>query len=158
MNAVLVFILLLLAVNYPVNGYSGEFNIDLKMPDVSPHQEDLYLCNAYHVEQDLQYIVEFDPKPTKHVHHILVFACKVPGHVFNDIKSVWNCPENVNQPGEGYVTAPACAEGAVIYAWAQQAPKLRLPMGVAYRMGRLADVNYIVLQAHYIKVDASTLR
>ena len=85
---------------------------------------------------------------------MLIFGCKTPGLENVSDAIVWNCPENMQQKSKGYEIAPACAEGSVIYAWAQDAPALRLPPGVAYRIGGDSGINFLVLQAHYIKVDA----
>src|SRR5207253_1771919 len=100
-------------------------------------------------------LVTFDPKPTKNVHHMLIYGCLEPGYQnSNGSHDVWNCPENMRQKSKGYVTAPACNQGEVIYAWAQDAPALHLPPGVAFRIGNGTRIKHLVLQAHYIRVDA----
>lgn len=86
---------------------------------------------------------------------MLIYGCKVPGHQeAGNPQVVWNCPEHPSQPGIGYAIAPACDEGTVIYSWTHQAAPLHLPPGVAYRIAGDSDINYLVLQAHYIHVDA----
>ncbi len=42
---------------------------------------------------------------------------------------------------------------AVIYAWAMDAPKLTLPLDVAFKIGQETDVKYLVLQVHYAQTD-----
>lgn len=49
-----------------------------------------------------------------------------------------------------------CASGApqqIIYAWARDAPKLALPDGVGFKVGKDSPIKYIVLQVHYAHID-----
>jgi peptidylglycine monooxygenase len=53
------------------------------MPNVSPQTKDSYLCVAKELtENDPKFITQFVPHSHKEVaHHILVYACEVPGVV-----------------------------------------------------------------------------
>lgn len=42
----------------------------------------------------------------------------------------------------------------VIYAWAKNAPKLVLPPGVAFHVGKTTGLKYLTLQVHYADVTA----
>lgn len=47
-----------------------------------------------------------------------------------------------------------CSEGSqIIYAWARDAPKLELPEGVGFKVGRNSPIQYLVLQVHYAHID-----
>lgn len=49
-----------------------------------------------------------------------------------------------------------CGSGApsqIIYAWARDAPKLELPEGVGFKVGKDSPIQYIVLQVHYAHID-----
>lgn len=37
----------------------------------------------------------------------------------------------------------------VLYAWARNAPKLKLPENVGFKVGRDSPIKYLVLQVHY---------
>lgn len=41
----------------------------------------------------------------------------------------------------------------IIYAWARDAPPLKLPNGVGFKVGSDSPIKYIVLQVHYAVVD-----
>lgn len=36
-----------------------------------------------------------------------------------------------------------------MYAWARDAPTLKLPNGVGFKVGGNSNINYLVLQVHY---------
>ena len=40
----------------------------------------------------------------------------------------------------------------MIYAWAKNAPKLVLPEGVAFHVGKSTKLKYLTLQVHYADV------
>lgn len=40
----------------------------------------------------------------------------------------------------------------IIYAWARDAPKLELPEGVGFKVGKSAPIQYLVLQVHYAHI------
>ena len=55
---------------------------------------------------------------------------------------------------EGTKQAAPCARGQqIIYAWAKNAPQLRLPKDVGFKVGgRDSKIKYLVLQVHYASV------
>ena len=51
--------------------------------------------------------------------------------------------------------APVCESGNnIIYAWAMDAPELRLPDGVGFKVGGDTDIQWLVLQVHYKDVSS----
>lgn len=40
----------------------------------------------------------------------------------------------------------------ILYAWARDAPTLKLPNGVGFKVGRGTKINYLVLQVHYHRI------
>lgn len=40
----------------------------------------------------------------------------------------------------------------IIYAWARDAPKLELPEGVGFKVGKDSPIKYLVLQVHYAHI------
>lgn len=54
----------------------------------------------------------------------------------------------------GVDTASPCLDGLqVIYAWARDAPKLELPEGVGFKVGKDSPIKYLVLQVHYAHIE-----
>ena len=52
-------------------------------------------------------------------------------------------------------SAPVCASGNnIVYAWAMDAPELRLPDGVGFKVGGDTDIQWLVLQVHYKDVSS----
>lgn len=50
---------------------------------------------------------------------------------------------------------PVCQDGSsIIYAWAMDAPELRLPKDVGFKVGDETAINWIVLQVHYKDVSS----
>lgn len=41
----------------------------------------------------------------------------------------------------------------ILYAWARDAPRLDLPSGVGFKVGKNSQTKYLVLQVHYAHVD-----
>lgn len=55
-----------------------------------------------------------------------------------------------------HIRANPCKEGTptqIVYAWARDAPKLLLPDGVGFKVGKSSSIKYLVLQVHYAHVD-----
>lgn len=55
-----------------------------------------------------------------------------------------------------HIRANPCKEGSatqIVYAWARDAPKLVLPEGVGFKVGKSSPIKYLVLQVHYATVD-----
>ncbi|XP_035667585.1 peptidylglycine alpha-hydroxylating monooxygenase-like [Branchiostoma floridae] len=122
----------------------SEYSVDIRMPDVSPEKHDTYLCYKVPLDQkEPSYIVGFEPKVEDHAaHHILLYGCEVPGSADKDL---WNCGEM-----SGSTIHPTCQQGAqILYAWAMDAPELKLPKDVGFKIGGNTDVKYLVLQVHY---------
>lgn len=40
----------------------------------------------------------------------------------------------------------------ILYAWARDAPKLELPEGVGFKVGKSSPIQYLVLQVHYAHI------
>lgn len=54
----------------------------------------------------------------------------------------------------GIESANPCGEHSqIIYAWARDAPPLKLPDGVGFKVGKTSPIKYIVLQVHYGHVE-----
>lgn len=105
---------------------------------------------------DHEYIVGFTPNASMNTaHHILIYGCETPGYYERDTpRAVWNCGEMAHSGSSEYKTAPTCARGSqVIYAWAMDAPALKLPQGVGFKVGGDTGVKFLVLQVHYANVD-----
>ena len=130
--------------------------LPLLMPDVQPKVPETYLCTAFTMpKSDFEYVVEFTPNASMHTaHHILIYGCEIPGQWERDSpRLVWDCGEMSGQQS-GYLRGPTCSAGSqVIYAWAKDAPPLKLPEGVGFRVGKDTGINYLVLQVHYAHVD-----
>lgn len=107
------------------------------MPDVTPTQDDDYLCTSTKLNVRDSYIIGFEPHADmKKVHHMLVFGCSSLGTSSNH----WQC-------GHHHLL---CHGMSIIYAWGRNADPLKLPDGVGFKVGRQADVNHILLQVHYL--------
>jgi len=136
---------------------SGEYAVGkfgILMPKVRPHRPELYLCTPVKVDfTNDYYIIGFQPNASMNVaHHMLMYGCEFPGST----KPVWNCGEMAKKEGDLEETASVCKAGGpsqIIYAWARDAPTLRLPEGVGFKVGRNSPIKYIVLQVHYAVVD-----
>ncbi|XP_072038753.1 peptidylglycine alpha-hydroxylating monooxygenase-like [Amphiura filiformis] len=121
----------------------GGFEVNLRMPQVRPLEDDTYLCHVMPMPKDIPvYIVGYEPHADSHTaHHILLFGCKLPG----DFDPVWNCGE---MAGSG--ARPVCmGQQNILYAWALDAPALELPKDVGFKVGGDSDIDYLVLQVHY---------
>jgi len=123
---------------------------ELRMPGVQPKQGDLYMCHSIRLDPNEEHnIVQFVPHGSMHsMHHMLLYGCSLPGSG-ND---VWDCGEMHTGDGQGeYQEGPVCADGAhIIYAWARDAPELKLPKDVGFRVGGKTRLQYLVLQVHYM--------
>ncbi|XP_025077084.1 probable peptidylglycine alpha-hydroxylating monooxygenase 1 [Pomacea canaliculata] len=125
-------------------------SLRLVMPAVSPQEPDLYLCHSMNVSNQDIYIREFIPVADKDIaHHILLYGCNEPG----SLESVWNCGEMVAQNTQSYQVAPVCAsDSKILYAWAMDAPMLKLPDDVAFHVGQNTHIKNLVVQVHYKNV------
>lgn len=126
-------------------------NVDLLMPSVQPQVTDTYLCHGMKMNKDAQYVVGFKPRASmEKAHHILIYGCTEPGNS----DSVWDCGE-MHSGSQKFDSAPVCASGNnIVYAWAMDAPELRLPDGVGFKVGGDTDIQWLVLQVHYKDVSS----
>uniref|UniRef100_T1IHZ3 Copper type II ascorbate-dependent monooxygenase N-terminal domain-containing protein n=1 Tax=Strigamia maritima TaxID=126957 RepID=T1IHZ3_STRMM len=82
---------------------------------------------------------------------MLLYGCVTPGKEYD----AWSCGE-IQESSSHYKTGPTpvCGKGSqIMYAWAKDAPKLDLPEGVGFKIGKNTDVKYLVLQVHYLDVS-----
>jgi len=113
--------------------------------------EEAYLCTPVRVtDTETFYVTGFKPNATAHTaHHMLVYGCEEPGSE----APMWNCGE-MAEAEEGLELHPPCAAGnQIIYAWAMDAPELKLPADTGFRMGKDSNIKYLVLQVHYAHID-----
>uniref|UniRef100_A0A182QIJ1 peptidylglycine monooxygenase n=1 Tax=Anopheles farauti TaxID=69004 RepID=A0A182QIJ1_9DIPT len=131
--------------DYPV----GRF--PFLMPKVVPYKPELYLCTPVKVDYTKSYyIVGFEPNATMATaHHMLLYGCGQPGSE----SAVWNCGEMAGGSEESGSPCGSGASSQIIYAWARDAPKLELPEGVGFKVGKDSPIQYIVLQVHYAHID-----
>ena len=73
---------------------------------------------------------------------MLIYGCEEPGSA-EDV--AWSCGEMHTEPGEAH-SPPCKSKSQIIYAWAKDAPELKLPDGVGFRVGLGSDIKYLVLQ------------
>ncbi|VVC38980.1 Copper type II, ascorbate-dependent monooxygenase-like, C-terminal,Peptidylglycine alpha- [Cinara cedri] len=135
------------AESYHVDKYS------LLMPNVRPKKMDLYLCTPIRIDPNKSYfIVTFEPKAYGHtVHHMLLYGCSEPGSP----EPVWNCEEMYSSSNDhnSYMHTNPCKSGSnILYSWARDAPTLKLPNGVGFKVGLGTQNNYLVLQVHYHRI------
>ncbi|CAI9733851.1 probable peptidylglycine alpha-hydroxylating monooxygenase 1 isoform X2 [Octopus vulgaris] len=125
--------------------------VELLMPNVQPRVADTYLCLSLKANTTASYIVGFQPHANMATaHHILLYGCGTPG---KDAK-IWNCGEMGPTFSRHYATGPTCRTNpSILYAWAMDAPSLKLPKDVGFKVGGNSDVQYLVLQIHYKNVD-----
>ena len=65
-----------------------------------------------------------------------------------------NCGEMASAEN-GENAGPICKSGAkILYAWAMDAPALKLEEGVAFKVGKNTGINSLVLQIHYKNVES----
>ena len=64
---------------------------------------------------------------------------------------VFNCGAmTTKQDGLGSALNPCGSGSSIIYAWAQNAPKLSLPKDVAFRVGGDSGIDWLVLQVGFL--------
>jgi len=124
-------------------------NVELRMPDVQPQVPDVYLCHAAKMGEISKYITGFIPHGDMHTaHHILVFGCSEPG----SSTDTWNCGEMHGKDHSMPTSSPCGSDTKIIYAWAMDAPELKLPEGVGFHVGGDSDIQWLVVQIHYTDV------
>lgn len=94
-------------------------------------------------------LVGFQPNASMNTaHHMLLYGCGEPGSA----KPLWNCGEMSQGEADENSGSP-CESGShsqIIYAWARDAPRLNLPEGVGFKVGKNSPIKYLVLQVHYM--------
>lgn len=124
-------------------------NVELRMPQVQPQVPDIYLCHAMKAGDVSSYISGFIPHgDMRYAHHMLLFGCKEPGST----QDTWNCGEMHGADHSMAMSPPCSEETKIIYAWAMDAPELKLPEGVSFHIGGDSEIQYVVLQIHYTDV------
>lgn len=114
------------------------------MPNVTPHEEDNYLCIAYSVKDLVPtggqpiYITKFEAdSDANKAHHIILQSCRSVG-VDDATAKPWDCRHHLT-----------CEEGEeIIFAWARRAPPTEMPNDVTFKVDP-TDTPYLVLQVHY---------
>ncbi|XP_030382851.1 peptidylglycine alpha-hydroxylating monooxygenase [Scaptodrosophila lebanonensis] len=137
--------------DYAMDG-NKKLRFPFLMPSVRPTTPELYLCTPIKVDPTTTYyIVGFEPNATMNTaHHMLLYGCGEPGTT----KTTWNCGEMAKASSEE--TASPCgshSHSQILYAWARDAPKLELPTGVGFKVGKGTQIKYMVLQVHYAHID-----
>ncbi|KAJ8664331.1 hypothetical protein QAD02_005993 [Eretmocerus hayati] len=125
------------------------------MPNVQPNVPELYLCTPVKIDpDDTYYIVGFEPNATMNTaHHILLYGCGLPG----GSDPVWNCGEMSSSETKASLPVGGVCRSStqqIIYAWARDAPKLILPDGVGFKVGKDSPLKYLVLQVHYAHIES----
>ncbi|XP_062340403.1 peptidyl-glycine alpha-amidating monooxygenase isoform X3 [Osmerus eperlanus] len=117
---------------------SHNFSLDVRMPGVSPTASDSYLCVAVPVPTSRDaYIVDFVPHASMDTaHHMLLYGCRTPVST----TGYWDC---------GSAQGTCEDDGAIMYAWARNAPPTKLPRDVGFKVGGKSKITYFVLQIHY---------
>jgi peptidylglycine monooxygenase len=128
----------------------GEESTELRMPGAIVTKPETYLCTAIEVDQAKpHYITEFKAHgKSQHAHHILLFGCTTPG----SDHAIWNCGE-MNNGGKDHIyeSASPCGSGSqILYDWGRDAPALKLPEGVGFKVGGDSQFQYLVAQVHYM--------
>lgn len=131
----------------------------LQVPNVKPDHPEQYLCMAKRLPVGLesQYIVGFNPQgDAKKVHHMLMYGCQFPGVFERDSPNlVWDCGEMLSAEdtttAQSFEQGPVCrGKQNILYGWALDAPSLKLPKGVGFKVGGVGnDIQFLVLQVHY---------
>jgi peptidylglycine monooxygenase len=137
------------------NGQRGEQEI--RMPNSKPNLPETYLCTPLKLDlNESVYITGFEPKADKNTaHHMILFGCQMPGKT----DPVFHCGAmDAGQQEDSPTTSP-CANGtSIIYAWAQNAPKLHLPKDVGFRVGgEGSNVVWLVLQVKHLSETFTVL-
>ncbi|KRZ69594.1 putative peptidylglycine alpha-hydroxylating monooxygenase Y71G12B.4 [Trichinella papuae] len=123
----------------------------LNMPGVRPDHNEQYLCKAIKLDRtNVHYITKFQPQISmSRAHHMLLFGCDLPG----SDEEVWDCGEMTGQSDTARSSLPVCDPSGktnIIYGWARDAPALTLPAGTGFKVAGNTEVQYLVLQVHYM--------
>lgn len=138
----------------------GGKQISIRMPDIRPDHADQYLCMTRRVKPDIngEFIVGFNPVANANrVHHMLMYGCERPGIYQRDSPNfVWDCSQmqfgdDDKDRARTFEEAPVCrGQQHILYGWALDAPALKLPGEVGFKIGGLdSNIHFLVLQVHY---------
>ncbi|XP_022332159.2 peptidyl-glycine alpha-amidating monooxygenase A-like isoform X2 [Crassostrea virginica] len=109
--------------------------LDLLMKNASVTMNDEYLCSSYKLSTNDQYIVQYEALANAGTaHHILLFGCDEPAST----KDYWHCGRLCK------------SQEQILFAWAKNAPRLKLPKDVGFHVGGKTSIKYIVIQVHYV--------
>uniref|UniRef100_A0A1I8GTK7 Peptidylglycine monooxygenase n=1 Tax=Macrostomum lignano TaxID=282301 RepID=A0A1I8GTK7_9PLAT len=114
--------------------------LKVEMPGAAPTHDDSYLCSSTKVPANAGkelYIVGFQALSDMSVaHHVLLYGCQRPQV----------------EPGKVGDCGGICSSGGskIVYAWARNAPELRLPANTGFVIGGASSIQYIVIQVHYL--------
>ncbi|KAK6105982.1 Copper type II ascorbate-dependent monooxygenase C-terminal domain family protein [Brugia pahangi] len=108
--------------------------VTIQVNGYKPVIDDDYIAVSMPIEPG--YIVRFEPfADADRVHHILLYGCSYPAWP----KPFW----------KGFSTCRGF-ESHILYAWARNAPDLKLPQDVAFSVGHNFDsIKYLIMQVHY---------
>uniref|UniRef100_A0A1I8FW88 peptidylglycine monooxygenase n=1 Tax=Macrostomum lignano TaxID=282301 RepID=A0A1I8FW88_9PLAT len=135
--------LLLLAIpacSAPADTPEQQQVLKVEMPGATPTHDDSYLCSSTKVPANAGkelYIVGFQALSDMSVaHHVLLYGCQRPQV----------------EPGKVGDCGGICSSGGskIVYAWARNAPELRLPANTGFVIGGASSIQYIVIQVHYL--------
>lgn len=143
-------------------GHNDERTIPLRMPDIRPDHRDQYLCMAYNAAGDenkqQKWIVGFQPiANASQIHHIILYSCELPGiYQPGEPKFVWDCSGMASAMSYGssdqlssFEIGPVCqGKESIIYSWALDAGKLKLPDKVGFEVGTNSQ-KFLIMQVHY---------
>ena len=122
--------------------------LHLNMPNSIPQLPETYLCTAVKLDPTQTYFITgYEPHADrKTAHHMLIYGCKTPGK----FDPIFPCGAMDASQDAGTTATPPCETGTIIvYAWAQNAPKLKLPKDVAFHVGGPdSGVDWLVLQVN----------
>ncbi|CAG9534227.1 unnamed protein product [Cercopithifilaria johnstoni] len=121
---------------------------ELRMYGVEPTMSDSYFCTVAPLDSTMEhYIVGYKPNATmQKAHHMLLFGCSQPG----SDEAIWDCGD-MTTVGPNFQRAPICIDQPrILYGWGRNAPELYLPEGVGFKVGGNTDIQYLVLQVHYM--------
>ncbi|KRZ12071.1 putative peptidylglycine alpha-hydroxylating monooxygenase Y71G12B.4 [Trichinella pseudospiralis] len=133
----------------------------LNMPGVRPDHNEQYLCKAIKLDRtNVHYITKFQPQISmSRAHHMLLFGCDLPGSDEEHNKIIKarqyfrDCGEMTSQSNTASSSLPVCdpsGKTSIIYGWAKDAPALTLPAGTGFKVAGNTEVQYLVLQVHYM--------
>lgn len=110
--------------------YGQEREFPLLMPHVHPEHAESYMCTPIRIDEEKDFFITgFRPNASQETaHHMLIFGCADPGSE----EPVWSCSE---MSMENHNSLPCKSNPQILYAWAKDAPELKLPKDVGFRYG-----------------------